>query len=67
MGVKRGLRLRTEHRLSVQRKISGPKVDKVTEECRRLHNEELVELCSLPNFIGVINSRRMSCAGHVAV
>lgn len=47
MGVKRGLRLRKEHRLSVQGKVSGPKVDKATEECRRLHNE----LCSLPNFI----------------
>jgi hypothetical protein len=32
MGVKLGLRLRKEHRLSVERKISGPKFDEVTEE-----------------------------------
>ena len=52
MGVKLGLRLRKEHRLGLQRKISGPKIDKVREECRRLHNEELL-LSSLPNFIWV--------------
>jgi hypothetical protein len=38
----------------VLRKIFGPMKDNVTEECRRLHNEELYGLYSSPNNIGVI-------------
>jgi hypothetical protein len=59
------LKLRREHRLSVERKISGPKADEVTEEWRRLHKEELVELHSLLNIIRGISSRRLRCPGHV--
>ena len=33
---------------------------------RRLHNEELNDLCSSPNIVRVIKSRRMRWAGHVA-
>jgi len=33
---------------------------------RRLHNEELNDLYSSPNFVRVIKSRRMRWAGHVA-
>ena len=33
---------------------------------RRLHNEELNDLYSLPNIVRVITSRRMRWAGHVA-
>ena len=32
----------------------------------RLHNEELNDLCSSPNIVRVIKSRRMRWAGHVA-
>jgi hypothetical protein len=38
----------------------------VTEEWRRLHNEELNDLYSSLNIIWVIKSRRMRWAGHVA-
>jgi hypothetical protein len=31
-----------------------------------LHNDELHSLYSSPNIVGVIKSRRMRCAGHVA-
>ena len=48
------------------RKIFGPKRDKVTEEWRKLHNEELNDLYRSPNIVRVINSRRMRWAGHVA-
>jgi hypothetical protein len=50
----------------VLRRIFWPKRDGVTEEWRRLHNEELNDLYSSPNIICVIKSRRMRWAGHVA-
>jgi hypothetical protein len=50
----------------VLRRIFGPKRDEVTGEWRRLHNEELYYMYSLPNIIRVIRSRRMRWAGHVA-
>jgi len=48
------LTLREEQRLRVfesrvLRKTSGPKRSEVTEEWRRLHNQELHDLCSSPN------------------
>jgi hypothetical protein len=38
----------------------------VTGEWRKLHNEELNDLYSLPNIVRVVKSRRMRWAGHVA-
>jgi hypothetical protein len=43
----------------VLRRIFGPKMDKVVGEWRKLHNEELNGLYSLPNMVQVIKSRRM--------
>jgi hypothetical protein len=51
---------------NVVRRIFGPKRDEVTEEWRKLHNEELNVLYSLPNIVRVIKSRRLRWAGHVA-
>ena len=48
------------------RRIFGPKRDGVTGEWRKLHNEELNDLCSSPNIVRVIKSRRLRWAGHVA-
>ena len=45
--------------------IFKSKRDEVTEEWRKLHNEELNDLYSLPNIVRVIKSRRMRWAGHV--
>ena len=42
------------------------KRDEVTGEWRKLHNEELNDLYSLPNNVRVVKSRRMRWAGHVA-
>jgi hypothetical protein len=42
------------------------KRDEVTEEWRKLHNEELNALYSLPNIVWVVKLRRMRWAGHVA-
>ena len=44
----------------VLRRIFRPKRDEVTGEWRKLHNEELNNLCSSPNAVGVITSRRMN-------
>jgi len=51
---------------SVLRRVFGPKRDEITGEWRKLHNEELCDLYSLPNIVRVVKSRRMRCAGHVA-
>jgi hypothetical protein len=63
--------LREERRLRVfenrvLRREFGPKRDEVTGEWRKLHNEELNNLYSLPSIVRVGQSRRMRCAGHVA-
>ena len=50
----------------VLRRVFGPKRDEVTGEWRKLHNEELSDLYSLPNIVWVVKSRRMRWAGHVA-
>jgi hypothetical protein len=65
------LTLREERKLrvfenKVLRRIFGPRREEVTEECRRLHNEELNALYSSPNIVRVIKWRRMRWAGHVA-
>ena len=64
------LTLREERRLKVfenrvLRRVFGPKRDEVTGEWRKLHNEELSDLYSLPNIVRVVKSRRMRWAGHV--
>ena len=50
----------------VLRRVFGPKKDEVTGEWRKLYNEELRDLYSLPNIVRVVKSRRMRWAGHVA-
>jgi len=65
------LTLREERRLRVLqnrvlRRIFGPKMDKVTGEWRKLHNEEPNDLYSSPNIVRMIKSIRMRWAGHVA-
>jgi hypothetical protein len=42
------------------------KRDEVTGKWKKLHNEELHDLYSLPSIIRIIKSRRMIWAGHVA-
>jgi hypothetical protein len=49
----------------VLKTIFGPKRDKMTGEWRKLHNEELRDLYSLPSVIRIIKARRMRWAGHV--
>jgi hypothetical protein len=65
------LAVREEHKLRVfekrvLRRIFGPKKDGVTGGWRKLHNEELHNLYSLPSIIRIIKSRMMRWAGYVA-
>jgi hypothetical protein len=62
--------MREERRLRVfenrvLRRIFGPTWDELTGEWKKLHNEELSDLYSLPNIVRVVKSRRMRWAGHV--
>ena len=63
--------MREERRLRVfenrvLRRVFGHKRDEVTGEWKKLHNEDLSDLYSLPNIVRVVKSRRMRWAGHVA-
>jgi hypothetical protein len=65
------LTLKEEYELGVfenrvLRRILGPKRDEVKGEWRKLHNEELHDLYSLPSIIRIMMARRMRWAGHVA-
>ena len=62
---------REERRLGVfenrvLRRVFGTKRNEVTGVWRKLHNEELSDLYSLPNILRVVKSRRMRWVGHVA-
>ena len=67
------LTLREERRLRVfknrvLRRIFGTKRDEVTEEWRKLRNEELNDLYSSPEFCRVVKSRKMrwaECVTHM--
>jgi hypothetical protein len=63
--------LREERRLrvfenTVLRRVFWPKRDEATGEWRKLHNEELNDLYSIPNIVRVVTSRTLRWAGHVA-
>jgi hypothetical protein len=65
------LTLRKERRLRVLenrvlRRVFGPKRGEATWEWRKLHNEELNDLYSLPNIVRVVKSRKMRWVGYVA-
>jgi hypothetical protein len=45
--------------------VFGHKRDEVTVEWRKLHNEQLSDLYSLPNIVRVVKSRRIRWAGHM--
>ena len=53
-------------RNKVLKGIFGPKMDVVTRELRKLHNEELHDSYPSPNIVRIIKSKRMRSTGHVA-
>jgi hypothetical protein len=62
--------LREDRRLRVVenrvlRRIFGPKRGEKTREWRKLHNEELSDLCSSPIIVQVIKLRKMRWTRHV--
>ena len=47
------------------RRIFGHRRGEVTQEWRKIHNEELTDLYSASNIVRVIKSRTMRCEGHL--
>jgi hypothetical protein len=71
MGVKLGLSLREKCRLGafenrMLRKTFSLRGTRQQGEWRRLHNEEVYDLYSLPNIFRMIKSRRMRKGWHEA-
>ena len=52
-------------RIGLLRRVFGPKRDEATGVWRKLRNEKLSDLYSLPNIVWVVKSRRMRWARHV--
>jgi len=50
----------------VLRRIFVSKRDELTGEWRKMHNDELNDLCSSPNIFWVTKLRRMRWVGHVS-
>jgi hypothetical protein len=50
----------------VLKSIFGLKRDEIIGDWRKLHNEELNDLCSSQNIIRMIKSMRMRGVGHIA-
>jgi hypothetical protein len=50
----------------VLRRIFGLMRNEMNGEWRKLHNEELHDLYSLPSIIRIVKARRMRWTGHVA-
>jgi hypothetical protein len=53
--------------IRVLRRIFGPMRNEVTGEWKRQHNEELYDLYSSPNIVGVNKSRTVRSVGHMAL
>jgi hypothetical protein len=58
--------MREERRLRLLRRVFGPKRYEMTGKWKKLHNEELNDLCSLPNIVRVVKSRRIRWEWYVA-
>jgi hypothetical protein len=54
------------HSLFAPLTVIVSKRDEVSGEWRKLHEEELNEMYSLPNIVRLVKSRRIRWAGHVA-
>jgi hypothetical protein len=54
-------------KITLLKRIFGPKREEVARDSRRLHNEELYDLLASPDIIRVIKSMSIQWLGHVAL
>lgn len=67
MGMKLLLWRRNINYKSLLRITFGPKRDKISEQFRMLHNEELYDVCRFPGIVEIVKARKLTLSFKVCI